>query len=93
MNEAVVLSLDALAGVLLGAFFFGGLWWTIRKGVDSKNPALLFACSMITRTAVALLGFYLVTRWNGFRLLACLGGFIAARIAAGYILFSKNGAK
>ena len=21
------------AGLLLGAFFFGGLWWTVRKGV------------------------------------------------------------
>ena len=37
MNEilALILALilSLLAGVLLGTIFFGGLWWTIRKGI------------------------------------------------------------
>jgi F1F0 ATPase subunit 2 len=27
--------------VLLGVIFFGGLWWTVRKGLSSKRPASL----------------------------------------------------
>ena len=32
MNEALTLVLAWLAGGVLGAIFFGGLWWTVRKG-------------------------------------------------------------
>ena len=42
MNETVTLVSAGVAGLLLGGFFFGGLWWTVRKGVSAKRPALLF---------------------------------------------------
>ena len=42
MNETVILVLVGGAGVLLGVFFFGGLWWTVRRGVSSNRPALWF---------------------------------------------------
>jgi hypothetical protein len=32
MNETLSLVLALVTGVLLGAIFFGGLWWTVRKG-------------------------------------------------------------
>ena len=41
MNEVLLLALALSAGVLLGAVFFGGLWWTVRKGVSSEQPALV----------------------------------------------------
>jgi len=71
-----------LAGVLLGAIFFGGLWWTIQKGLSAKQPALWFSLSFLLRTAIALVGFYLVSGAGSdwIRLLACLFGFIIARI-------------
>ena len=31
MNETLALVLAWLAGGVLGAIFFGGLWWTVRK--------------------------------------------------------------
>ena len=73
--------LAGLAGFGIGAIFFGGLWWTVRQGVTSKQPALLFAGSMLARTGFALTGFYFVSdhRWE--RSVACLVGFIAARVA------------
>ena len=37
MNETLTLALAWSAGVLLGAIFFGGLWWTVRKGVSSSS--------------------------------------------------------
>jgi F1F0 ATPase subunit 2 len=42
MNEFSILAVALAAGLLLGAVFFGGLWWTVRKGVSSKRPALGF---------------------------------------------------
>jgi F1F0 ATPase subunit 2 len=74
------LVLPLLAGVLLGMFFFGGLWWTIRQGVSSKQPAALFFFSLLLRTGIALAGFYFVARGDWRRVLACLVGFMLARI-------------
>ena len=52
MNETLGLALALVAGVLLGAFFFGGLWWTVRKGVSSERPALWFFGSLLLRMSV-----------------------------------------
>ena len=60
MNETVTLVLAWVAGLLLGAIFFGGLWWTIRKGLSSKRSALWFLGSLLLRTSIALAGFYFV---------------------------------
>ncbi|MGA6926471.1 MAG: ATP synthase subunit I [Desulfosarcina sp.] len=80
MNETLTLALALAAGVLLGTVFFGGLWWTVRKGVSSRRPMLWFLGSLMLRTGIALAGFYVVAdgHWN--RMLACLLGFIGARL-------------
>jgi F1F0 ATPase subunit 2 len=79
MYETLILVLDGMIGVLLGILFFGGLWWTVRRGVSSKHPAFLFVGSTLLRTGVVLAGFYFVSggRWE--RILACLLGFVIAR--------------
>lgn len=74
------LALPLLAGVALGLFFFGGLWWTVRKGSTANNPALWFMGSFLLRTGVALGGFYGVGAEDWRRLLAALGGFVLARL-------------
>jgi F1F0 ATPase subunit 2 len=79
--EILILVLALMAGGLLGVIFFGGLWWTIKKGVDSKRPALLFVGSMLLRTSVTLAGFYFIGHDNLERVLVCLVGFVLARIA------------
>ncbi len=80
MNEILTLILAGGAGLLLGAIFFGGLWWTVRKGVASKRAALWFLGSMVLRTSVVLLGFYFILGDNWQRLVAGLLGFIIARL-------------
>ena len=80
MNETVSLVPALLAGVLLGAMFFGGLWWTVRKGVSSKQPAFWFFGSLVLRTSIALAGFYFVGRGHWERLLVCILGFVIARL-------------
>ncbi len=79
MNEPIFLILSLITGVLLGAFFFGGLWWTIQKGLTSQNPALWFFVSFLLRTGAVLAGFYFISgeRWD--RMVACLLGFVVAR--------------
>jgi len=79
MTETVDWVLAGGAGVFLGAFFFGGLWWTVRKGVASKQPSLWFLGSLLLRTGITLAGFYLVSGGQWQRLLACLLGFALAR--------------
>ena len=80
MNNFVILAFALVAGLMLGAIFFGGLWWTVRKGVSSKHPALWFLGSMVVRMSIVLAGFYFVGRGDWQRLVVCLLGFIIARI-------------
>jgi F1F0 ATPase subunit 2 len=79
MNDFLTLALALVVGVLLGAIFFGGLWWTVRKGVSSQQPAPWFLCSLLLRTGIILAGFYFVSGGHWDRLLACLLGFVIAR--------------
>ena len=81
MNEALTLAVPLAVGLVLGAVFFGGLWWTVVHAVSSKRPALWLLGSKVLRMGVALGGFYLVGggRWE--RWLACLLGFVLARLA------------
>ena len=79
MNEPLPLLLASAVGLLLGAIFFGGLWWTVRKGLSSRQPALWFFGSMLLRMGIALAGFYFVGRSDWRRLIACLLGFVVAR--------------
>ncbi len=66
-------------GAVLGAFYFGGLWLTVRRITRARQPALLIFTSFLMRTGIVLLGLYLVMdgRWE--RLVACLVGFLIAR--------------
>lgn len=39
MSEILAFTLALATGLFLGAMFFGGLWWTVRKGISSPVPA------------------------------------------------------
>lgn len=80
MNETLRLAPVLVVGVLLGAMFFGGLWWTVRKGLSSQRPALWFFGSLLLRMSIALAGFYYVSDGHWERLMMCLLGFVMARL-------------
>lgn len=83
MNETSALVLSGVAGLSLGGIFFGGLWWTVRKGMSSRRPALLFIGSFVLRTSIVLIGIYQIGHESGpqtwQRLLLYLLGFVVAR--------------
>ena len=80
MSDTLALAIAFLAGALLGAFFFGGLWWTVQKGVASETPALWFLGSLLLRSILVVAGFYLAAQGHWSRLAACLLGFLIARV-------------
>lgn len=80
MSNTLHLMVALAVGLLLGLMYFGALWWTVRKGMASPHSALWFMGSLVLRTSITLAGFFLVSAGQWDRLLACLGGFIIARL-------------
>ncbi|QDU65261.1 ATP synthase subunit I [Engelhardtia mirabilis] len=80
MHDVAGIALACASGGALGAGFFAGLYWTIQRGLSSTHPALWFLGSLIVRTALLLLGFYFVAGGHWQRLLACMVGFLMARL-------------
>ncbi len=79
MNEIANMMVALVAGALTGALFFGGLWFTVQKGVNSKVPALWFLVSFILRVGITLLSFYFIAHNHWLRLPVALIGFLIAR--------------
>ena len=72
-------------GVVLGIFFYGGLFWTVSKAVTSvgqanRNVAPWFLVSQFIRTGITVAGFYFASKesWKG--LLFCFAGFLLGRV-------------
>ena len=81
INEISNLIWPSIGGLVLGIVFFGGLWFTVKKLITSKTPALLMMGSFIFRMGIVLAGFYFVGLGDWKKLIACLIGFIVARFA------------
>lgn len=80
-----------LMGLVLGIFYFGGLWITVQKIPVVNNPALWTFVSFSFRIMIVLIGFYLVigTRWEN--AVIALIGFILVRIVS--VLWAGFGKK
>jgi len=74
------LLLAGTCGMVLGLFYFGGLWLTVKRLPFSASPALLTLCSYLGRLVVTLSGFFLVMAGSWERLLAVMSGFMVMRI-------------
>jgi F1F0 ATPase subunit 2 len=77
--------LAATAGLALGALFFGSLWWTLRRTLAMPPSAWQQLVSLVLRAALTVLGFHAVGAGRADRLLACLAGFVLARLAAQWL--------
>jgi len=91
ISSAFSLSLAAFAGSVLGLFYFGGLWLTVRRLPSSKRPGMLMLGSFAVRLLITLCGFLLVMDGNWERILACMAGFLAARFVITRMLAPGKG--
>jgi F1F0 ATPase subunit 2 len=80
MNYLFRVALDLTLGLAIGAFFYGGLWWTVRR-LSVKAAGLWLLGSFLMRAVIALAGFYAIARGTWYGTAACLAGFLAARVA------------
>ena len=69
-----------LAGLGLGLLFFGGLWITVRALPKARHPVVLAVGSFWVRTVLVIAGLLLAMDGLWQRAVACLVGFIFARI-------------
>jgi F1F0 ATPase subunit 2 len=78
-GQVLSLGIPFVAGLALGAAYFGALWLTIRRMAWSARPTAWLLASTAVRLGLAVGAFYVIMdgRWE--RLLACLAGFIVMR--------------
>jgi len=90
MNEILVLALTMISGIVLGVFYFGGLWLTLLHLSRSRQPALLTLSSFLGRSAVCIFCFYLIASnsWEG--LVFSLAGFTLMKLALTHRLSHYN---
>jgi len=88
MSEILYMILAFIAGIVLGTFFFGGLWFTVKKAITSKIPAIWFLGSFIFRVGIVILGFYYISPGGFQTLIVSLLGFIIARFVV--MQFTKS---
>lgn len=62
-SAILVLAIAAVVGVVLGLVFYGGLYWTVSRGLISKRPALWFLFSLLARVSIVIAGFYFVSSY------------------------------
>ncbi len=90
MNETLLMILAFIAGLALGALFFGGLWFTVKKTIAAKTPAIWAIGSFFLRVSIVMIGFYFVAQGSWQRILICLLGFIVARFIVTYLTKPKK---
>jgi len=69
-----------VAGAGLGAFFYGGLWWTVKKLPEVRHPAVWMLASFAVRTAVTVTGLFWLMAEDWRRLLVAVVGFVTVRV-------------
>lgn len=79
-----------VAGVALGGFYFGSLWWVVQQAAIARRPEFLLLASFVVRTVITLTGLFVVMggRWE--RIMACMIGFLLARTVLVQILGSSS---
>jgi F1F0 ATPase subunit 2 len=85
-SDVIALAPALVTGVVLGALFFGGLWWTVRRVLAARLPAAWLIVSFVVRIALVLAGFLVVAGDQWQRWLVALAGFIAARVVIALLL-------
>jgi F1F0 ATPase subunit 2 len=79
ISSPLELLVAAIAGGLLGGFYFTSLWITVRQLPVTQWPIRLMVGSLVGRLAIATLGFYLLMNGHWERAIAGVLGFVLVR--------------
>jgi len=79
MDLLIIYAAAFLVGFLLGVFFFGGLWWTVRASIFTRWPSCWFLVGLFLRCSIALVVFYFIGQGGWQKLVTCIVGFVLAR--------------
>jgi F1F0 ATPase subunit 2 len=91
MTDVSTIALGFMAGSALGAVFYGGLWWTVRR-LSGRALGPWLVGSFVLRAMIVLAGFFLVARGPWCGVAACCASFLAARVAVSRFTRSGHGA-
>lgn len=87
--DIIFWGLAFLWGGILGFFYFGGLWVTLRLLKRTNRPKFWLGVSYIGRVLVALIGFWLIVRKSPGAFLLSFIAFLLARTILTRILGKK----
>jgi F1F0 ATPase subunit 2 len=71
--------IEVVVGVVTGLAYFGGLWLTVRRVVSGGRRTGFMLISLVLRTALFGLVFWVVSRQGAGEAMAAFGGFWIAR--------------
>jgi F1F0 ATPase subunit 2 len=90
LTGIMILTAAFAAGLALGAFYFIGLWQTVRRLPSAVSPVRLILGSIVLRLAVLTGGFYFIMGGHWERLAVALLGFVVMRKILTYRLGSPR---
>jgi F1F0 ATPase subunit 2 len=80
-NNVLGLVFGVVVGMLLGLFYYGGLWLTVRRLHTLARPGVWLFLSLVVRIAVVVAILLILFPGHWERLVAALVGMFVARIA------------
>ena len=75
----VLWGLSIIWGVLLGLFYFGGLWITLKYIYRANRPKTLLAISFVIRITFIMVGFWVIMRKDPVTFLLTFPAFLITR--------------
>jgi F1F0 ATPase subunit 2 len=91
--DVTLWGLAFLWGAVLGLFYFGGLWLTLKMMHRKKSPKRWLVFSYILRVTGALAGFWVVVQKDPGAFLFTFLAFFAVRIILTRVLGREGGEK
>jgi F1F0 ATPase subunit 2 len=79
MFSFATLCIPFVLGSLIGWVYFAGLWETVRRLPEAKNPQGLMILSFAARTLFALGGFFILMDGQWERMAASIAGFLIVK--------------
>lgn len=79
MNEGFGHAISFVAGILIGLYYFGGLWFTVRSLPGSRRPLNLLFWSFLARSFPVFAAMWFAAKLHVMFLFFIVAGFFLVR--------------